>query len=67
MLLSAILIPVFNSAHLIGDAVGGHIGIMVVGDVPADRTSATLGDLAARNIQAWLVRTEKPVSPCTMP
>ena len=59
MPLSAMLIPAFNSAPLIGDAVGARIETMVVNNLTGGR-AAVLGSLAARNARAWLMQVEAP-------
>lgn len=62
MLLSAILIPAFNSVRLTGNAVGDRIGIMAVDNASTVGTATVLGGLAAR-VRAWLMQMEEPGSP----
>ncbi len=70
MPLVSIIIPTFNCAHLIGDAVGsaqtqseGRIEIIVVDDASTDGTAAVVEGLAARDARVRLLRMERNGGP----
>ena len=70
MPLVSIIIPTFNSAHLIGNAVGsaqaqseGRIEIIVVDDASTDGTAAVVEGLAARDARVRLLRMERNSGP----
>ena len=70
MPLVSIIIPAFNCAHLIGNAVGsaqaqsaGRIEIIVVDDASTDGTAAVVEGLAARDARVRLLRMERNAGP----
>ena len=70
MPLVSIIIPTFNSAHLIGNAVGSaqtqseaRIEIIVVDDASTDGTASVVEGLAARDARVRLLRMERNGGP----
>ncbi len=70
MPLVSIIIPAFNSAHLIGNAVGsaqaqseGRIEIIVVDDASTDDTAAVVEGLAVRDARVRLLRMKRNGGP----
>ena len=70
MPLVSIIIPTFNCAHLIGDAVGsaqtqseGRIEIIVVDDASTDGTAAVVEGLAIRDARVRLLRMDRNGGP----